>query len=277
MLQWVDCGVKVFRVDNPHTKPFAFWAWLIDEVHARDRDVIFLAEAFTKRSVMRHLGKLGFSQSYTYFTWKNARWELTEYVSELAYSGEQEYFRPNFFANTPDILHEYLQHGGPAAFEARLVLAATLSPSYGIYSGYENFENEAVREGSEEYLDSEKYELKARSLDGPMLPMIARLNDVRRRSPALQELSNVTFLDTANEALIAYAKQSAGDTVICVVNLDPHQGQEGLAVIPASLGLPPSFTVHDELTGELFQWRIGHNYVGLAPGIRQAHVLKVQR
>ncbi len=277
MLQWVDCGVKVFRVDNPHTKPFAFWAWLIKEVHARDQDVIFLAEAFTKRSVMRHLGKLGFSQSYTYFTWKNARWELTEYVSELAYSGEQEYFRPNFFVNTPDILHEYLQHGGPAAFEARLVLATTLSPSYGIYSGYENYEHEAVREGSEEYLDSEKYELKARSLDGPMLPMIARLNDVRRRSPALQELSNVTFLDTANEALVAYAKQSAGDTVICVVNLDPHQGQEGLAVIPASLGLPPSFTVHDELTGELFQWRIGHNYVGLAPGIRQAHVLKVQR
>ena len=114
MLQWVDCGVKVFRVDNPHTKPFAFWAWLIDEVHARDRDVLFLAEAFTKRAVMRHLGKLGFSQSYTYFTWKNARWELTEYVTELAYSGEQEYFRPNFFANTPDILHEYLQHGGPA-------------------------------------------------------------------------------------------------------------------------------------------------------------------
>ena len=147
MLQWVDCGVKVFRVDNPHTKPFAFWAWLIDEVHARDRDVIFLAEAFTKRSVMRHLGKIGFSQSYTYFTWKNARWELTEYVSELAYSGEQEYFRPNFFANTPDILHEYLQHGGPPAFEARLVLAATLSPSYGIYSGYENFENVAGPRG----------------------------------------------------------------------------------------------------------------------------------
>ena len=277
MLQWVECGVKVFRVDNPHTKPFAFWAWLIEEVHARDRDVIFLAEAFTKRSVMRHLGKLGFSQSYTYFTWKNARWELTEYVSELAYSGEQEYFRPNFFVNTPDILHQYLQHGGPAAFETRLVLAATLSPSYGIYSGYESYENVAVREGSEEYLDSEKYELKARALDGPMLPMIARLNEIRRRSPALQDLSNVTFLDTANEALIAYAKQAVGDTVICVVNIDPHQGQEGLAVIPASLGLPPSFTVHDELTGELFQWRIGHNYVGLAPGVRQAHVLKVQR
>jgi starch synthase (maltosyl-transferring) len=277
VLKWVDCGVKVFRVDNPHTKPFAFWAWLIDEVHDRDRDVIFLAEAFTKRAVMRHLGKLGFSQSYTYFTWKNARWELIEYVSELASSGEQEYFRPNFFANTPDILHEYLQHGGRPAFEARLVLAATLSPSYGIYSGYESFENVAVRQGSEEYLDSEKYQLKSRALDGPLLPMIARLNAVRRAHPALQTLSNVTFLDTANDALIAYAKQSEGDTVICVVNLDPHQPQQGIAVIPASLGLPPSFTVHDVLSGERFQWRIGANFVALSPGARQAHVLEVER
>jgi starch synthase (maltosyl-transferring) len=267
----------VFRVDNPHTKPFAFWAWLINEVHARDRNVIFLAEAFTKRAVMRHLGKLGFTQSYTYFTWKNARWELTEYVSELAYSGEQEYFRPNFFANTPDILHEYLQHGGPPAFEARLVLAATLSPSYGIYSGYESFENEPVRPGSEEYLHSEKYERKSRALDGPLLPMVAALNRARRQSPALQEFSNITFLDTANDGLIAYAKQSAGETVICVVNLDPHQPQEGLTVIPASLGLPPSFTVHDMLSDERFAWRIGHNYVGLAPGVRQAHVLRVER
>jgi starch synthase (maltosyl-transferring) len=277
MLQWVDCGVKVFRVDNPHTKPFAFWAWLIDEVHEHDRDVIFLAEAFTKRSVMRHLGKLGFSQSYTYFTWKNSRWELTEYVSELAYSGEQDYFRPNFFANTPDILHAYLQHGGPPAFEARLVLAATLSPSYGIYSGFENFENEAVREGSEEYLHSEKYELKARRLDGPLLPMVQRLNQIRRRHSALQELSNVTFLDTANDALIAYAKHSSGETVICAVNLDPHQPQQGLVVIPASLGLPPSFTVHDVLSDERYQWRIGHNFVAFAPGVRQAHVLRVER
>jgi starch synthase (maltosyl-transferring) len=277
MLKWVDCGVKVFRVDNPHTKPFAFWTWLIDEVHARDRDVLFLAEAFTKRAVMRHLGKLGFSQSYTYFTWKNARWELTEYVTELAYSGEQEYFRPNFFANTPDILHEYLQHGGPAAFEARLVLAATLSPTYGLYSGYEHFEHEPVRPGSEEYLHSEKYELKQRALDGPLLPMISRLNRVRREHAALQELSNVTFLDTHNDALIAYAKQTRGETIICVVNIDPHQGQQGVALIPASLGLPPSFTVHDQLSDERYQWRIGANYVALAPGLRQAHVLVVER
>jgi starch synthase (maltosyl-transferring) len=276
LLQWVDCGVKVFRVDNPHTKPFAFWEWVIQEVHQRDRDVVFLAEAFTRRAVMRELAKLGFSQSYTYFTWKNSRWELSEYVSELAYSGEQEYFRPNFFVNTPDILHAYLQHGGPAAFEARLVLAATLSPSYGIYSGYEHFENVPVREGSEEYLDSEKYEVKKRALDGPLLPLIQRVNHARRENPALHELSNVTFLDTANEALIAYAKQSKGNTVITVVNIDPHQAQEGLAVVPAHLGLPPSFTAHDLLADDRFQWRIGPNYVRLEPGVRQAHVARVE-
>jgi starch synthase (maltosyl-transferring) len=276
MLQWVDCGVKVFRVDNPHTKPFAFWEWLIKEVHAHDRDVVFLAEAFTRRAVMRHLAKIGFSQSYTYFTWKNSRHELTEYVLELAYSGEQEYFRPNFFANTPDILHAYLQHGGRPAFEARLVLAATLSPSYGIYSGYESIENVAVKEGSEEYVHSEKYELKQRALDGPLLPMIARVNRARRENPALQELSNVTFLDTANEALIGYAKHSRGNTVITVVSIDPVQTQEGLAIVPASLGLPPTFAAHDVLTDERFQWRIGPNYVRLEPGARQAHLLRVE-
>jgi starch synthase (maltosyl-transferring) len=276
ILQWVDCGVRVFRVDNPHTKPFAFWAWLIERVHERDRHVVFLAEAFTRRSVMRHLAKVGFSQSYTYYTWKNSRYELTEYVSELAYSGEQEYFRPNFFANTPDILHAYLQHGGHHAFEARLVLAATLSPSYGLYSGYEQFEHEAVREGSEEYLHSEKYELKHRALDGPLLPMVARINQIRRQNPALHELSNIMFMDTANEALIAYAKQTAGNTIITVVNIDPHQTQEGLAIVPAQLGLPPSFTAHDLLSDERFGWRIGPNYIRLEPGIRQAHVVRVE-
>jgi starch synthase (maltosyl-transferring) len=239
-------------------------------------EVIFLAEAFTRPAMMQTLGKIGYSQSYTYFTWKNTRWELSEYVSELAYSGEQEYFRPNFFVNTPDILHAYLQHGGPAAFEARLVLAATLSPSYGIYSGYEHFENVPVREGSEEYLDSEKYEVKKRALDGPLLPLIQRVNHARRENPALHELSNVTFLDTANEALIAYAKQSKGNTVITVVNIDPHQAQEGLAVVPAHLGLPPSFTAHDLLADDRFQWRIGPNYVRLEPGVRQAHVARVE-
>jgi starch synthase (maltosyl-transferring) len=275
VLQWVECGVKVFRVDNPHTKPFPFWQWLIGRVHARDRDVVFLAEAFTRRAVMRQLAKIGFSQSYTYFTWKNSRHELTEYVKELAYSGEQDYFRPNFFVNTPDILHEYLQRGGRGAFEARLVLAATLSPSYGIYSGYENIEHTAVREGSEEYLDSEKYELKSRELDGPLLPLIKRLNMARRQQPALQELSNVQFLDTANDALVGYAKQSGGNTVIVIVSLDPFGTQEGLAIIPAHLGLPPTFRAEDLLTGESFAWRLGPNYVRLRAGERQAHVLGV--
>ncbi len=276
VLGWVDCGVKVFRVDNPHTKPFAFWTWLIEQVHARDRDVVFLAEAFTRRAVMRHLAKLGFTQSYTYFTWKNTRHELIEYVSELAYSGEQEYFRPNFFANTPDILHAYLQHGGPSAFVARLVLAATLSPSYGIYSGYEHFENVPAHEGSEEYLHSEKYELKKRALDGPLLPMIGRINGIRRDNESLQQFSNVIFLETANEALIAYAKHVPGNTVITVVNLDPHQPQEGLAIVPARLGVAPSFTVHDLLSDERFAWRIGPNYVRLEPDSRQAHILTIE-
>jgi starch synthase (maltosyl-transferring) len=276
MLQWVDCGVKVFRVDNPHTKPFAFWAWLTREVHAHDRDVIFLAEAFTRRSVMRHLAKIGFSQSYTYFTWKNSRYELTEYVSELALTDESEYFRPNFFANTPDILHEYLQHGGRQGFEARITLAATLSPSYGIYSGYEHFENVPAKPGTEEYLHSEKYEIKPRALDGPLLPYIQRLNAIRRENPALHDLQNVTFLDTANDALIAYAKRSPGNTIITIVSIDPHQIQEGLAIVPANLGVPPSFIAHDLLTDERYQWRIGPNYVRFEPGVRQAHLVRVE-
>jgi starch synthase (maltosyl-transferring) len=276
ILVWVDAGVTVFRVDNPHTKPFEFWRWLIKNVHEQNRDVVFLAEAFTRRSVMRHLAKIGFSQSYTYFTWKNSRYELTEYVSELALTDESEYFRPNFFANTPDILHEYLQHGGRPAFEARLTLAATLSPSYGIYSGYERFENVAVKAGSEEYMDSEKYEIKERALDGPLLPYIQRLNYIRRENAALHELSNVTFLDTANDALIGYSKHTKGNTIITVVSLDPHQAQEGLAIIPANLGLPPSFTAHDLLTDERFLWRIGANFVRLEPGIRQAHLMRVE-
>jgi starch synthase (maltosyl-transferring) len=276
MLQWVDAGVTVFRVDNPHTKPFEFWRWLIHNVHEHDRDVVFLAEAFTRRSVMRHLAKIGFSQSYTYFTWKNSRYELTEYVSELALTDESEYFRPNFFANTPDILHEYLQHGGRPAFEARVTLAATLSPSYGIYSGYESFENVAVNPGSEEYLHSEKYEIKQRALDGPLLPYIQRLNAIRKENAALHDLTNVTFLDTANDALVAYAKHSPGNTIITVVSIDPHQAQEGLAIVPANLGLPPSFTAHDLLTDERYLWRIGANFIRLEPGIRQAHIVRVE-
>jgi starch synthase (maltosyl-transferring) len=279
LLGWVECGVKVFRVDNPHTKPFAFWQWLIEQVHKRDRDVVFLAEAFTRRAVMRHLAKVGFSQSYTYFTWKNSRWELSEYIAELARSDEREYFRPNFFANTPDILHAYLQHGGRPAFEARLVLAATLSPSYGIYSGYESFENEPAREGSEEYLHSEKYEIKERALDGPLLGMITRINEIRRSNPAFGRLDNIEIIDTANDALMAYVKRTGANTVITVVNLDPLNAQAGAAIVPASLGLPPSFAVRDLLADDddEYSWRIGPNYVRLEPGIRQAHVMEVLR
>jgi starch synthase (maltosyl-transferring) len=196
-------------------------------------------------------------------------------VSELAYSGEQEYFRPNFFANTPDILHAYLQHGGPPAFVTRLVLAGTLSPSYGIYSGYEHFENVPVREGSEEYLNSEKYETRERALDGPLLPMIRRVNEIRHENPALQILSNVFWLETHNDALIAYAKQAPGNHVITVVNLDPHHASEGATVIPAHLGLPPVFAVEDLLTGDHYDWRIGSNYVRLDPAGSQAHILRV--
>src|SRR4051812_16544260 len=275
MLVWVEAGAKFFRIDNPHTKPFPFWEWLIAEIHKVDRDVVFLAEAFTRRAVMRELGKLGFTQSYTYFTWKNSRWELTEYVNELAWGPEREYFRPNFFPVTPDILHAYLQHGGPPAFVARLVRASTLSPSYGIYSGYESFENEPVREGSEEYLNSEKYEVRERALDGPLLPMIRRINEIRHENPALQILSDVFWLETQNDGLIAYAKQVPGNCILVVVNIDPEHPQEGAVTIPAQLGLPPVFAVEDLLTGAHYDWRIGSNYVRLEPAGPQTHIFRV--
>jgi starch synthase (maltosyl-transferring) len=271
---WVDRGVTVFRVDNPHTKPFAFWEWLIKEIRATNPEVIFLAEAFTRRAVMRELAKLGFGQSYTYFTWKNHRHDLSEYVGELAHTDEAEYFRPNFFPTTPDILTDYLAEGGPPAFPIRLVLAATLSPSYGIYSGYEHFEH-VQRPGSEEFLDNEKYEIKRRALDGPLLPTIQRLNRVRRENPALQRLENVTFLDAANDAILAYAKREGPNAVICVVNLDPHNAQEGLVHVPYELGVPPAFTVEDLLDGSAYQWRLGGNYVRLDPAERAGHVLRV--
>jgi starch synthase (maltosyl-transferring) len=234
---------------------------------------VFLAEAFTRRRVMQQLAKVGFSQSYTYFTWKNARWDLSEYVSELTHSEEREYFRPNFFPNTPDILHEYLQHGGRPAFEARLVLAATLSPSYGIYSGYENCENIAVREGSEEYLHSEKYEIKHRRLDGRLLGLIATLNRARRENPALQVFDNVTFLETENEALIAYCKQTEHNTVITIVNVDYEFAQEGACVLPAHLNLAPVMPVRDLISDQEFTWRLGHNYVRLEPGASHVAVI----
>ena len=274
---WVDRGVRIFRVDNPHTKPFAFWEWLIEKVREREPDVLFLAEAFTRAAPMRTLAKLGFNQSYTYFAWKNSSAELEQYVGELAGSGMQHYFRPNFFVNTPDILTGYLQLGGPGAFAVRLVLAATLSPSYGIYSGFEHYENLAAEPGSEEYLDSEKYELKHRSLDGPLLPLVATLNAIRRDHPALRRLDNVSFLEVENDSLIAYDKTSDGRTLIVVANLDPHRVQEGVVVVPARPGLPPVFEVVDLLDGERFDWRTGRNFVRLDPDVRAAHVLAVEQ
>jgi starch synthase (maltosyl-transferring) len=271
VLVWVERGVTVFRVDNPHTKPLAFWEWLIAEVRDANPDVIFLSEAFTRPAMMTSLAKAGFSQSYTYFTWKNTRWELLELMGQLL--EWDEYLRPNVFANTPDILHAYLQDGGRPAFEARLVLAATLSPSYGIYSGYEQLENVPVRAGSEEYRNSEKYELKKRALDGPLLPLIARLNGIRRVNPALQRFGDVTFLDTENEQLFAFQKRDGADRLIVVVNLDPQAEQEGVCILPVSTGLPPAYGVHDLLADEEWTWHIGRNYVKLAPGA--SHVLKV--
>jgi starch synthase (maltosyl-transferring) len=269
MLFWVERGVRVFRVDNPHTKPVPFWEWLIDEVRVREPAVVLLSEAFTRPAMMTTLAKAGFHQSYTYFTWKNTKGELYELMEQLL--DWSPFLRPNFFVNTPDILHEYLQRGGRPAFEARLVLAATLSPSYGIYSGFESLENVPAREGSEEYLDSEKYDVKKRRLDGELLPLVKRLNAIRREHAALQRLENLRFLETENEQLIAYAK----DDVLVVVNLDPHSDQEGVTVVPAALGLPPAFTVRDLLAGDDHAWRIGRNYVRLEPG--GSHVLHVRR
>jgi starch synthase (maltosyl-transferring) len=271
VLHWVGCGITVFRVDNPHTKPLPFWEWLIGEVRRENPEVLFLSEAFTRPAPMTTLAKAGFAQSYTYFTWKNTRWELLEFLGQLL--DWREFYRPNCFANTPDILHEYLQTGGRPAFEARLVLAATLSPSYGIYSGFEHCENVPVRPGSEEYLNSEKYELKRRKLDGPLLPLVAKLNAARRENPALQWLDPLTILETENEQLFAFLKRRGDNTVVTIVNLDPAATQVGTCVVPVSTGLPPAYPVRDLLSGEKWTWRIGRNYVKLGPG--KSHLLRI--
>jgi starch synthase (maltosyl-transferring) len=276
VLFWAGHGVKVFRVDNPHTKPVAFWNWLIREVQGEHPDVVFLSEAFTRPAMMSTLAKAGFSQSYTYFTWKNTKAELVEFMTGLTASDWPQFYRPNFFANTPDILHAYLQKGGRPAFEARLILAATLSPSYGIYSGFEHFESVPAHEGSEEYLNSEKYEVKERRLDGLLLPLAARLNQVRRENPALRRLDNLTFVETENADLLAYVKRQGKNTVFVIVNLDPKQPREGVAIVPAAMGLPPTFRVRDLLDDTAYTWHVGRNYVRLEPGTRQAHVLRVE-
>lgn len=282
VLFWVNQGVKTFRVDNPHTKPFAFWEWAIEDIRRKHPDVVFLAEAFTRPNRMRGLAKLGFSQSYTYFTWKNSKAELTEYLTELTQSEMREYYRPNFFANTPDILHEYLQHGGRPAFRVRLVLAATLSPIYGIYSGYELCENVPVKPGSEEYLDSEKYEIRTRDWHAPgnIRDDIARLNRIRRENPALQTLSNLEFLPAESDDIIAYRRFAGENQIIVVVNLDPHRAHDTMVGVPLDklgLGTDQSYEVTDLLTGTSYTWRGPQNYVRLDPQDKVAHVFRLGR
>ncbi|MFG2718253.1 maltotransferase domain-containing protein [Streptomyces sp. NPDC048416] len=277
---WMGHGVRIFRVDNPHTKPVVFWEKVIAEINGTDPDVIFLAEAFTRPAMMRTLATIGFQQSYTYFTWRTGKQELTEYVTELA-TETAPYMRPNFFVNTPDILHGYLQDGGRPAFEVRAVLAATLSPSWGVYAGYELCENVPAKPGSEEYLHSEKYQLRPRDWEAAeregrsIAPLITALNRIRRRQPALRQLRSVHFHDTDNDALIAYSKRSGSNTVVVVANLDPHHTQEATVSLDMpELGLAwdESFPVRDELTGETYHWGRA-NYVRLEPGRAPAHIL----
>ncbi len=284
---WIDHGVRIFRVDNPHTKPLRFWEWLLGQVHATDPDVLFLAEAFTRPAMMHTLGKIGFHQSYTYFTWRNGVRELTEYMLELARSAAP-YMRPNFFTNTQDILTEYLQHGGVPAFKIRAVLAAMLSPTYGIYSGYELCENVPLRPGSEEYMDSEKYQFRPRDWEAAardgvgIADYITELNRIRRAHPALHWLRNLQFHAVDQPELMCFSKRAdripgraGSDTVLVVVNLDPHQTREATVWLDMpALGMDREFTVTDELTGESFQWGPA-NYVRLDPATRPAHIFTV--
>ena len=279
---WIGHGVKIFRVDNPHTKPFRFWEWTIGELKRAYPETIFLSEAFTRPKVMKYLAKSGFTQSYTYFTWRNTKAELTEYFTELTQTDVREYMRPNLFANTPDILHEYLQHGGRPAFHIRFVLAATLGASYGIYSGFELAENVPVRPGSEEYLDSEKYQIRVRNFDAPhsLAELIARVNGIRREHPALHRDWGLRFHATDNPQLLCYSKRSADgtDLLLIIVNLDPHTMQHGFVQLPLTdWGLTPESTVEvtDLLSQERYFWRGEWNYVRLDPQAQPAHILAV--
>jgi starch synthase (maltosyl-transferring) len=279
---WIAHGVKIFRVDNPHTKPLPFWRWLIDEIQTEHPDVIFLSEAFTRPKVMQALAKLGFTQSYTYFTWRNSKWELSEYLSELAHSEMAQYFRPNFFTNTQDILHEYLQTGGPPAFKIRFALAALLSPAYGVYSGFEVFENVPREHGSEEYLHSEKYELRSRDWDAPgnLAPYIKRINEIRRAHPALSRLTNLVFHDIDKEHMIAFSKATPeGDVVLVIVNLNPWHWEEATTNLNLdALGVRSysPFRVRDLITNESFTWQGPNNYVRLDPQQEPAHIFEVR-
>ncbi|HEX5108262.1 MAG TPA: alpha-1,4-glucan--maltose-1-phosphate maltosyltransferase [Vicinamibacterales bacterium] len=282
-LFWLSHGVRTFRVDNPHTKPFRFWQWCIADITRDHPEVIFLAEAFTRPKVMQHLAKLGFNQSYTYFTWRNSAAELREYLTELTATDVREYMRPNFFANTPDILHEYLQRGGRPAFEVRLILAATLSASYGIYSGFELCEHVAVRPGSEEYLDSEKYQIKVRDWHAPgnLTELIARVNAIRREQPALQQNATLRFHDSDNPAFLWFSKHADGAAPVFVVaNTDPAWMQHGWVEMPlglAGLTADATYEVEDLLDGARYTWHGARNYVRLAPAERVAHIFAVRR
>jgi len=282
---WIEQGIRIFRVDNPHTKPFPFWEWLIGEIQRTHPDVLFLAEAFTRPKVMHRLAKLGFTQSYTYFTWRNTKRELTEYFTELGGGAARQYFRPNVWPNTPDILHETLQSGVRAAYAARLVLAATLSANYGIYGPtFELMESAPRERGSEEYLDSEKYQLRYWTLDRPdsLRSLIARINRIRRDNVALQSDATLRFCAIDNEEIIGYVKSDASsdNVIIVAVNLDPHHVQSGWIELDlAALGLDDStpYQVHDLLSDQRYQWHGRRNYVMLDPQRMPAHVLKLRR
>ena len=279
---WAARGVRTFRVDNPHTKPFSFWEWVLREVHTRYPDTVFLSESFTRPNRMKALGKLGFNQSYTYFTWKNTAWELRDYFGELTSSPMSQYYRPNCFTNTPDILHEYLQHGGRPGFRVRLVLAATLSPVYGIYSGFELCEGTPVRPGSEEYIDSEKYQLATRDNNAPgnIKQDVARLNRIRRENPALQTLTNLEFVATDFDGILAYRRFAPNSEILVIVNLDPHAAHETMVDVPIDrlgIGATDPYEVADLLSGSRYTWRGRKNYVKLDPTERVAHVFRITR
>ena len=270
---WVGHGVKIFRVDNPHTKAFAFWEWAINDLKRKYPELIFLAEAFTRPRVMHKLAKLGFTQSYTYFTWRNTKQELTEYFTEVTKDPSREYFRPNFWPNTPDILHETLQQGGRAAFIVRAILAGTAAANYGMYGpAYELMERTPREPGSEEYLHSEKYEIKRWELERPdsLAPLIARLNSVRNENPALQSDWSLQFHPVDNDQLIAYSKREGDNEILVVVNLDVTSPQTGWITFPPC-------EVHDLLSGGHWVWTTGRNYIELSPHTLPAHVFRVTR
>lgn len=282
---WLEQGIRIFRVDNPHTKAFAFWEWVIAEIRKDYPETILLSEAFTRPKVMYRLAKLGFTQSYTYFTWRNTKYELTQYLTELTQTEVCEYFRPNFWPNTPDILPEYLQYDGRPAFAIRLVLAATLSSNYGIYGpAFELLENTPLAPGREEYLHSEKYEIKRWNLDRPesLRDFIARVNRIRRENPALQSNERLRFHDIDNDHLIAYSKSTEdfSNLIVVVVNLDPFHTQSGWLQLPLEefrLDVRQSFQVHDLLGNARFFWQGGRNYVELNPYVAPAHIFLVRR